>query len=195
MHEVHALCTASERMLQTLKKTEIDLSFFDPKSMENAPVCGKRWKCVPRWAFPSEEFEVLCWLQNHGKHFAMPVWKDSDEWILKNMTAGVEGEKNQMALDLIKTNQLAKRMVLTSRLRRVYPKIQKVARMIAQLKSWSEKQSTLVADMEKLIYNTPRAKLDPKELAEKSALMKECLQVAEYSATIRDMLNGLTQCL
>jgi hypothetical protein len=194
MHEVHALCTASERMLQTLKNTEIDLSFFDPKSTEIASACGKRWKCVPRWAFPSEEFEVLCWLQQHGKNFAMPVWKDSDEWIVKNMTAGLEGEENQMALDLIKTNQLAKRMVLTLRLRRMYPKIQKVARMIAQLKRWSEKQSTIVADMEKLIYNTPRAKLNPKKLAEKSALMKGCLQAAESCATIRDELNGLTQC-
>ena len=66
--------------------------------------------------------------------------------------------------------------------------------MIAQLKRWSEKQSTIVADMEKLIYNTPRAKLNPKKLAEKSALMKGCLHAAESCATIRDELNGLTQC-
>ena len=194
MHEVHALCTASERMLQTLKNTDVDFAFFDTKSEEVAPNCGKRWECVPRWAFPSEEFDVLCWLRSHvAKSFAMPVWKESDDWIVRNMTAGLEGDESQLTLDFIKTNQLAKRMVLESRLRDVYPKVQKVARMIAQLKACREKQSAIVADMEKLIYNTPRAKLDLKELAKKSECMKECLQAVESCEMIKDMLNGLAQ--
>ena len=195
MHGVHALCTATERMLQTVKKTDVDLSFFENALTEKAPICGKKWEQVPRWAFPSGEFDVLCWLQNHTETFVMPMWKRCDDWIMRNMTAGLEGEEWQLTLDFIKTTQLAKRMVLHPRLRDVYPKVQKVAKMIAQLKACREKQGAIIADVEKLIYSTPRSKLNPDDMVKKSASLKECLQAVESYAVIKEVLNGLAQYL